>query len=192
MKKHIPNSLTLFRIVLVPFFVWFAFFDVHKHNFLWAAIIFIVASITDYYDGMLARRLKVVSNFGKIMDPLADKILITAALVALAMPKVNLISWIAVIIIIVREIIVSIFRSHYARNGIFVSANIWGKLKTVLQMIGVISALVYKAVFIHFTMSIMGYFITAFHFYFWLVAAVTIISGFSFFGNAKKFKEKEK
>ena len=192
MKKHIPNSLTLFRIVLVPFFIWFAFFDLHKHNFLWAAIIFIVASITDYYDGMLARRLKVVSNFGKIMDPLADKILITAALVALAMPRIDLISWLVVTIIIVREIVVSIFRSHYARKGVFVPANVWGKLKTTLQMTGVISALVYKALFIHFTMSVLGYFITAFKFYFWLVAVVTIISGVSFFGNAKKLKEQVK
>ena len=192
MKKHIPNSLTLFRIVLVPFFIWFAFFDLHKHNFLWAAIIFIVASITDYYDGMLARRLKVVSNFGKIMDPLADKILITAALVALAMPRIDLISWLVVTIIIVREIVVSIFRSYYARKGVFVPANVWGKLKTTLQMTGVISALVYKALFIQFTMNVMGYFVTAFNFYFWLVAAVTIISGFSFFGNAKKYKEQKK
>ena len=192
MKKYIPNSLTMFRIVLVPVFVWFAFFEASKYNFLWAAIIFIVASITDYYDGMLARRFKVVSNFGKIMDPLADKILVTSALLALAMPSVDFIAVPVVIIIIVREIIVSIYRNQYARKNIFVPANVWGKLKTILQMTGVIAALVYRAVFIHFTMNLLGYFVTAFHFFFWLVAVVTIISGISFFGNAKKIKEQQK
>ena len=192
MKKHIPNSLTIFRIILVPFFAWFAFIDTSKYNFLWAAIIFIIASITDYYDGMLARRFKVVSNFGKIMDPLADKILVISALLALAMPKVDFIALPVVVIIIIREIIVSISRNHYARKGIFVPANVCGKLKTIMQMTGVISALVYRAVFIHFTMNLLGYFIIAFHFFFWLVAIVTIISGFSFFGNARKIKEKHK
>ena len=79
MKKHIPNLLTLFRIVLVPFFIWFAFFTKFSGHFIVATTIFIIASITDYYDGMLARRFKVVTNFGKLMDPLADKILVISA-----------------------------------------------------------------------------------------------------------------
>ena len=78
MKKYIPNFLTLLRVILVPIFIWFVFFASIKYHLIWGLVIFIIASITDYYDGMLARRFKVISDFGKVMDPLADKILITA------------------------------------------------------------------------------------------------------------------
>ncbi|MDO9578915.1 MAG: CDP-diacylglycerol--glycerol-3-phosphate 3-phosphatidyltransferase [Candidatus Cloacimonadales bacterium] len=192
MKKYVPNFLTLFRISLVPFFIWFAFFAGFQGHFLVATIIFILASITDYYDGMLARRFKVVTDFGKLMDPLADKILIIAALIVLCTSSIKLIDLSVVIIIILREIIISLIRYNYAKKGIIIPANNWGKLKTVLQLTGIISALVYYSVFQQLLIYYKGYFDVAFHFYFWLVALVTIYSGLSFGHNLRQLKKENK
>jgi len=189
MKKHIPNILTIFRIVLVPFFIWFAFFTKFFGHFIIATVIFIVASITDYYDGMLARRFKVISNFGKIMDPLADKILVISALIALYTPGIKLISLSVIIIIISREFIVTLVRYFYAQKGIIIPANVWGKLKTTLQLTGIISALVYRSLFLHLLINYKGYFDVAFHLFFWLVALVTIFSGVSFLQNLHQIKK---
>jgi CDP-diacylglycerol---glycerol-3-phosphate 3-phosphatidyltransferase len=192
MKKHIPNLLTLFRIVLVPFFIWFAFFENFRGNFIVATFIFIIASITDYYDGMLARKFEVTSDFGKLMDPLADKILVIAALIALCTTRIQLINLTVVVIIILREVIVTIIRQIYAKKGIIIPANMWGKLKTVLQLTGIISALVYHSLFQQLLINYKGYFEVAFHFYFWLVALVTLLSGISFCQNLRKLKKEDK
>lgn len=189
MKKHIPNLLTLFRIILVPIFIWFTFFARFQGHFLVATIIFILASITDYYDGMLARRFKVTSDFGKLMDPLADKILVISALIALNTSSIKLIHLSVVVIIVLRELIVTLIRYHYAQKGIIIPANAWGKLKTVLQLTGIISALVYYSVFQQLLIYYKGYFDVAFHFYFWLVVLVTIFSGISFGQNLKQLRK---
>lgn len=189
MKRHIPNSLTLLRIILVPVFIWFALLDHSDLRFFWAALVFILASITDYYDGLLARRLKAISNFGKIMDPLADKILVLSALLALAMSDVGLVPPAVFAIVTIREIFVSVLRNRYARRGIFISADFWGKLKTCLQMIGVIAALVYKAFSVYVSLGFETHFKTAFHICFWLVALLTVFSGIKFFISAMKIEE---
>lgn len=132
-----PNKLTILRVIMIPFFVLFMLVpiggDVHK----WVALaIFIIASLTDTLDGYLARRDNLVTNFGKFMDPLADKLLVCAAMICL-IEVGKLPSWI-VIIIISREFIISGFRLIASDNGIVIAASWWGKAKTISQMVMII------------------------------------------------------
>ena len=192
MIKYIPNSLTILRMILVPLFIWLIFFTPFAHNILLATIVLILASITDYFDGMLARKFKVITNFGKIMDPLADKMLVISALIALALPPINYISIFVVFIILFREISVSILRNYNARKKIFIAANIWGKLKTVLQMLGVITALVYYSL----SQIIKGWeshqkcIILGIRVFFWIVVFITILSGLNYFFFRQKDRKK--
>jgi CDP-diacylglycerol--glycerol-3-phosphate 3-phosphatidyltransferase len=127
----------MFRVILIPFFVFFLlapFFEGYG-NYI-ALAIFIVASLTDMLDGKIARRYNLVTNFGKFMDPLADKLLVCSALICLVELDM-LASWI-VIIIIAREFIISGFRLIASDNGIVIAASYWGKFKTVFQMFMVI------------------------------------------------------
>lgn len=130
---NLPNKLTLLRVILIPFFVVCMLIANGDLRFFIAAdIIFIVASITDMLDGMIARKYNLVTNFGKFMDPLADKLLVCAALVCLTyLDKIP--AWIT-IIIISREFIISGFRLIAAEQGIVIAASYWGKFKTVFQM----------------------------------------------------------
>ena len=134
---NLPNKLTLFRVILIPFFVFFLLCPIFAGygNYI-AVAIFIVASLTDMLDGKIARKYNLVTNFGKFMDPLADKLLVSSAMICLielgALP-----SWI-VVIIIAREFIISGFRLIASDNGIVIAASYWGKFKTVFQMLMVI------------------------------------------------------
>ena len=134
---NLPNKLTLFRVILIPFFVFFLlapYFEGYG-NYI-AVAIFIVASLTDLLDGKIARKYNMVTNFGKFMDPLADKLLVCSAMICLV--DLRLIpSWV-VIIIIAREFIISGFRLVASDNGIVIAASYWGKFKTTFQMIMVI------------------------------------------------------
>ncbi|MCD7708999.1 MAG: CDP-diacylglycerol--glycerol-3-phosphate 3-phosphatidyltransferase [Clostridiales bacterium] len=134
---NLPNRLTMMRVILIPFFVFFllAPFFPGYGNYI-ALAIFIVASITDYFDGHIARKRNLITNFGKFMDPLADKLLVCSALVCLV--KLSEIPAWVVIIIIAREFIISGFRLIASDNGIVIAANYWGKFKTVSQMAMVI------------------------------------------------------
>jgi CDP-diacylglycerol--glycerol-3-phosphate 3-phosphatidyltransferase len=189
MKKHIPNILTIVRILMVPLFIWFIFFSDMQSHYTIATLLFIIASISDYYDGMLARKFQVISNFGKIMDPLADKILVISALVALTLPPMQFVSIFVLIIIILREVAVSILRSYYSKKNIYIAANIWGKLKTVFQMFGIITALIYYTIFQYFQTSLEPHqhIITLiFRIFFWLVGLITILSGITYFKRGEK------
>jgi CDP-diacylglycerol--glycerol-3-phosphate 3-phosphatidyltransferase len=134
---NLPNKLTLFRVILIPFFVFFLlapYFEGYG-NYI-ALAIFIVASLTDMLDGKIARKYNLITDFGKFMDPLADKLLVCSALIGLV--ELNLLpAWI-VIIIIAREFIISGFRLIASDNGIVIAASYWGKFKTVFQMLMVI------------------------------------------------------
>ena len=134
---NLPNKLTLFRVILIPFFVFFLlapYFEGYG-NYV-AVVIFIIASITDFLDGKIARKYNLVTNFGKFMDPLADKLLVSSALISLiALNKIP--AWI-VIVIIAREFIISGFRLVAADNGVVIAASYWGKFKTAFQMVTVI------------------------------------------------------
>lgn len=134
---NLPNKLTMFRVILIPFFVFFMLFGpLGKLGDYIALIIFIAASLTDMLDGKIARKYNLVTNFGKFMDPLADKLLVCSAMICL-IEKGQLAAWI-VIIIIAREFIISGFRLVAADNGIVIAASYWGKFKTVFQMLMVI------------------------------------------------------
>lgn len=132
---NLPNKLTILRIIMIPFFVLFMLLDGganQTYRYI-AAVIFIVASFTDLLDGKIARKYNLVTNFGKFMDPLADKLLVCSGLICFvglgALP-----AWF-VIIIISREFIISGFRLVASDNGVVIAASYWGKFKTVSQMI---------------------------------------------------------
>ena len=134
---NLPNKLTIMRVILIPFFVFFLlspYFPAYG-NYI-AVAIFIVASLTDMLDGKIARKYNLVTNFGKFMDPLADKLLVCSAMICL-IELDRLAAWI-VIVIIAREFIISGFRLVASDNGVVIAASYWGKLKTTFQMLMVI------------------------------------------------------
>ncbi len=134
---NLPNKLTIFRVILIPFFVFFLlapYFEGYG-NYI-AVAIFIVASLTDLLDGKIARKYHLVTDFGKFMDPLADKLLVCAAMICL-IENGKLAAWI-VIVIISREFIISGFRLVASDNGIVIAASYWGKFKTTFQMLMII------------------------------------------------------
>lgn len=134
---NLPNKLTIFRVILIPFFLFFLLTGYGGAYGRWIALgIFAVASLTDLLDGKIARKYHLITNFGKFMDPLADKLLVCSAMIAFVelgqMP-----SWV-VIVIISREFAISGFRLVAADNGVVIAAGWWGKAKTVSQMVMVI------------------------------------------------------
>lgn len=134
---NLPNKLTVLRVLMIPFFVVFMLVDIIPELDKWIALLlFCVASFTDFLDGYLARKHNLVTNFGKFMDPLADKLLVASAMICLITWD-KLEAWI-VIIIISREFIISGFRLIASDNGIVIAASYWGKFKTVAQMMMVI------------------------------------------------------
>ena len=136
LNMNLPNKLTMLRIILIPFFMLFL---LTGHWYISAGI-FIAASITDTLDGFIARRYNLITNFGKIMDPLADKLLVFSALLCLiqldAVP-----AWM-VVIILARELLIVSLRAVAASQGIVIAASWWGKLKTISQMAAVILILI--------------------------------------------------
>lgn len=136
MSMNLPNKLTILRVIMIPFFVFFMMSDSFAYGNYIAVAIFIIASLTDMLDGQIARKYNLVTNFGKFMDPLADKLLVSAALICLVETG-QLAAWI-VIVIISREFIISGFRLIASDNGIVIAASYWGKFKTVFQMMMVI------------------------------------------------------
>lgn len=131
---NLPNKLTTFRVALIPFFVFFLLTTITGNYGKWIALaIFIIASATDFLDGYIARKYNLVTNFGKFMDPLADKLLVCSAMICL-IEKGAIPAWI-VIIIIAREFIISGFRLIASDNGVVIAASYWGKFKTVSQML---------------------------------------------------------
>lgn len=134
---NLPNKLTVLRVLMIPFFVVFMLLDIVPGMDKWIAlVIFAVASLTDLLDGKIARKYNLVTNFGKFMDPLADKLLVSSAMICLV-EMGRLPAWI-VIIIISREFIISGFRLVASDSGIVIAASYWGKFKTVFQMVMII------------------------------------------------------
>ena len=140
---NLPNKLTLWRIILVPFFVAALLIPFPLHTIV-ALVLFIAASITDMLDGRIARKRNLITDFGKFADPLADKILVLAAL--LCFVQNGWCDCIAVIIVLFREFTVTSIRLIAASKGKVIAANIWGKVKTVTQMTAIICVLVMQLV----------------------------------------------
>ena len=141
---NLPNKLTLGRIILVPFFVAVLLIPFPFHNII-ALLLFIAASVTVMLDGKIARKNNFITDFGKFADPLADKILVLSAL--LCFIQLGWCDCTAVIIVLFREFTVTSIRLIAAAKGEVIAANIWGKVKTVTQMIAVISILVFRSAY---------------------------------------------
>ena len=132
---NLPNKITMLRVIMIPFFAFFMLTDVVGNSKYIAVAIFIIASLTDTLDGFIARKYNLVSNFGKFMDPLADKLLVSTALICfVSIPDNPMPVW-GVIVIISREFIISGFRLVAANEGIVLAASWWGKIKTTVQMV---------------------------------------------------------
>ncbi|MCM1155626.1 MAG: CDP-diacylglycerol--glycerol-3-phosphate 3-phosphatidyltransferase [Roseburia sp.] len=160
---NLPNKLTMFRVILIPFFVLFMLVEITNVDKWIALAIFIIASLTDLLDGKIARKYNLVTNFGKFMDPLADKLLVCSALICLVeLAKIP--AWM-VIIIIAREFIISGFRLIAADNGVVIAASYWGKFKTTFQMVMICLLIADIA-----AINIITYVIT------WIALILTVIS----------------
>ncbi len=131
-KMNVPNILTIIRIILTPVFLGLFLSDI-PHHFLWGLLTFSVAAITDFLDGQIARKKNIVTVFGQLADPVADKILTTAAL--LAFMQFDLCNVWIIMVVLLREFTITSFRLVATSQGIVIPANIYGKLKTVSQMV---------------------------------------------------------
>jgi CDP-diacylglycerol--glycerol-3-phosphate 3-phosphatidyltransferase len=175
---NVPNVLTLLRILLVPVLL-VALLDKTPSGDLLAAIVFAVASFTDAIDGYLARSRGAVTNFGKLMDPLADKLLIIAALVALVSLH-RLQAWVAMVII-AREMAVTILRMGASQQGVVAGANPLGKLKTVVQVATIIALIATKSRPLWIDLMV------------YATVLVTVVSGVDFvFGLRRRLSEAER
>lgn len=161
---NLPNKLTILRMVLIPVFMVFLMMG---FSYV-AAAIFVVASLTDALDGHIARKYNLITNFGKIMDPLADKLLVTAALLCLVQLG-HVAAWM-VFVILAREFLIVSLRAVAASQGIVIAASKWGKLKTISQMVAVILLLMENWPF-----GWEGFPLA--HIVMWIAVILTIISG---------------
>ena len=177
---NLPNKLTVLRMALVPFFVAFLLLSPGNESFKWIALVlFVVASLTDYFDGQIARKHNLITNFGKFMDPLADKILTISGMICL-IELGRIPAWI-VIIIVAREFIISGFRLIAAESGVVIAANYWGKFKTTFQMIMIILMIVNLPQLQLITTIVM-----------WIALALTIISLVTYINANKQLLAGEK
>lgn len=188
---NLPNKLTMMRVVLVPVFMIFAAVshygtaDFHAAYMLIAGVIFAIASITDFLDGYLARKNHLVTDFGKFMDPLADKCLTTAAFIYMVTDRVC--SPVVLAVILFREFAVAGVRMLAAETGTVIAANMWGKVKTVLQMLTII--FYYFGIALTWGNSVMIGADCVFLSYWlcWLVAIATAISGIKYLWDNRSF-----
>ncbi len=175
---NLPNKLTLLRVVLVPVFMVFAALcgmgaDVHDQTMaLLAGIVFAAASFTDFLDGYIARKYHLVTDFGKFMDPLADKMLTTAAFLYMVVDRAC--SPVVLAVVLFREFAVAGVRMVAAERGTVIAANMWGKVKTVLQMLTI---LVYYFGAAFFNSLAFAPVLAVVMVLCWAVAAVTLLSG---------------
>lgn len=165
---NLPNKLTILRVLLIPFFVVAMLVDGIPYNNYIAGIVFCVACLTDALDGHIARKNHLITNFGKFMDPLADKLLVCAALICfVAMPELNFPAW-AAIVIISREFVISGFRLVASDNGVVIAASKWGKFKTISQMI--------MSILLIFHLEIIPYYILLEQISIYLSVILTVVS----------------
>ena len=148
---NLPNKLTILRMIMIPFFVFFILAGFIPYNNYIALGIFALASITDILDGKIARKRNIVTNFGKFMDPLADKLLVVTALLCLLivdggqrMCSNQIVALIAVLIVVAREFVISGFRLVASDNGVVIAASMWGKFKTATTMVAICLMIVVK------------------------------------------------
>ncbi len=191
MKLNVPNQLTIARIVITPVFLALLLWETLPHRFLIAALVYSIAAITDAVDGKLARKNNQITNFGKLLDPIADKILTTSALLGFMMMDLCNI-WI-VMIVLTREFTISSIRMIAAADGVVIPANFWGKLKTVSQMTFTIVIMLlgecyqylprffYPGVTLPYWMTLSN----VSNFLLWITAVLTVVSGVIYIKDSK-------
>lgn len=173
----LPNALTLFRIAVVPLVVLLLMFE-SRSNCFWAALLFSLAAITDWLDGFLARRWQIVTNLGKFLDPLADKLVVMAAMILL-IPLGRLPAW-AVFLILAREMLITGLRTIAVDEGIVIAASRLGKYKTILQMVSLIALLLHYDYYWFFGLRWEIFHVSMNHvglFFFYVSLALTVWSG---------------
>lgn len=196
---NLPNKLTVIRIILVPFYIFFLLMPAIPHHYLIALIIFGIASYTDHLDGKIARKYNMITDFGKFADPLADKIMILAALACFV--QLGLTNAVVLTVIVSREFMVTAIRLVASSKGKVVAANSWGKAKTISQIAAVLIVLILQYILELDTLSIIklenahqltNIFSIVGECAIWISAILTIISGiiyivqnFEFIKNAK-------
>ena len=182
-NMNLPNRLTVIRIILTPVFLFLFMADFIPFNNIFALIVFVVAALTDLVDGKIARKRNIVTNFGKIADPIADKILSSAMLLGLML--LDMCSIWVILIVLTREFAVSAIRISAASQGLVIPANIYGKIKTVLQMVFSILVLLLFSVqgFIPFEIPYTSLIVNIMM---WILAFVTLFSGIIYIKDSFK------
>lgn len=192
-KMNLPNRLTLARIAAVPVFLILLLWQFPFHYFA-ALVIFVAASLTDLFDGRIARSRGLITDFGKFLDPIADKMLTTAALLGFINLGIGFGTvWITVIVLI-REFSVSSIRMIAAASGKVVAADKWGKIKTVMQMVGIIMALTFEEFISLFpSLLLVGTILRiAYNIVLWFSAVLTVVSGINYLVKNKTFVDPNK
>jgi len=187
-----PNKLTILRIILAPLFLAFLLLTKVPHNNLIALVIFVFASITDALDGNIARKRSLITDFGKFLDPLADKMLVTAALIGFV--ELGLMNGAACYIILVREFLVTSLRLIAVGGGTVIAANIWGKLKTIIQMVAVITIILVQEL-LSFSLvkpHIENWAVTVADVIMWIAVAITVVSGITYLWAYRNFIDYKK
>jgi CDP-diacylglycerol--glycerol-3-phosphate 3-phosphatidyltransferase len=177
---NIPNILTLFRIAMIPVIAVLLLSPTREAGF-WAAAVFAVASITDWLDGYLARRMGIVTTFGKFLDPIADKMIVMAALVMI-LPFSRVPAWM-VLVILGREIIITGLRGIASTEGIVIPASNLGKFKTIFQIVAILGLLLHYDYHWFFAIDNPYFYVNMHHigmFYLWVAVIITLWSGFDY------------
>ena len=190
---NLPNKLTCLRVLLIPVFLIFLYIGAIPYHFLLALVVFAAASITDALDGKIARARGLVTNFGKFLDPLADKVLVITALLAFIELDEMQISAIPVMIIVAREFMVSGLRMLTASEGVVVAAGIWGKLKTTFTMVTIVGVMAYLSLAYDFGLAVPDFVRTwILGGLIWISTILTIISGLVYLKGCWKYIDGDK
>lgn len=192
-KMNLPNRLTLARIAAVPVFLILLLWQFPFHYFA-ALVIFVAASLTDLFDGRIARSRGLITDFGKFLDPIADKMLTTAALLGFISLGIGFGTVWVTVIVLIREFSVSSIRMIAAASGKVVAADKWGKIKTVMQMVGIIMALTFEEFISLFpSLLLVGTILRiAYNIVLWFSAVLTVVSGINYLVKNKTFVDPNK
>lgn len=181
MNLNLPNKLTVIRMVLIPFYIAGMILSEYFGNesgsginvyVLLSLLVFVIASVTDWFDGMIARKRNLITTFGKFLDPLADKMLVMSALVLFAAREPKWVDAVAVLLILAREFAVSALRLVVANEGVVVPAGMLGKIKTAFTMLSVVAIMLLEGLGIH--IFILNEVLI------WIAAVLTVISGIQY------------
>ncbi len=181
MNLNLPNKLTVIRMVLIPFYIAGMILSEYFGNesgsginvyVLLSLLVFVIASVTDWFDGMIARKRNLITTFGKFLDPLADKMLVMSALVLFAAREPKWVDAVAVLLILAREFAVSALRLVVANEGVVVPAGMLGKIKTAFTMLSVVAIMLIEGLGIH--IFILNEVLI------WIAAVLTVISGIQY------------